>query len=132
LQPFAASGVPSAAALAHELAGLVPALQRAVESPSDKTTFLGRLEANASHLVQITPAEAPVGNAPSAVVARIEADASRTDIAAARADIAALPDSAKPIVADWLQKSKARVAAFEASGQIAAEALAASSKPASQ
>lgn len=132
LEPFAASGVPSAAALARELSSLVPALQHAVEAPAESTTFLGRLEANARHLVRITPAEAPSGNAPSAVVARLEVDAARADIGAAQADVAALPDSAKPVVADWLEKAKARQAALEASRHIAADALAALSKPAPQ
>jgi hypothetical protein len=132
LEPFAAAGVPSAAALGHELATLVPALRRSVEAPSENATFLGRLEANASHLVRITPAQAPAGNAPSVVVARIDADAAHADIGAAQADIAALPDSAQPVVADWLAKAKARQAALEASRRIAADALAALSKPAPQ
>lgn len=132
LEPFAASGVPSAAALAQELGKLVPALQRAVEPPSDHSTFLGRLEANARQLVQITPVQAPAGDAPTAVVARIEEDATRSDISAAQANIAELPNAAKPIVADWLEKATARQAALEASRHIAADALAALSKPASQ
>lgn len=132
LEPFAATGVPGTAALGRELAAVVPALQRAVEAPAERTTFIGRLEANARHLVRITPAQAPAGNAPSAVVARIEVDASRADIAAAMTDIAALPDSAKPIVRDWFEKANARQAVLEASRHIAAEALAALSRPASQ
>ncbi|HEX3938245.1 MAG TPA: hypothetical protein VHX43_12140 [Xanthobacteraceae bacterium] len=132
LDPLAASGVPSAAALSQELTDLVPALQRAVEPSSGATTLLGRLEANARHLVQITPVEAPAGNAPSAVIDRIDTDASRADIAAALTDIAALPASAKPVVAQWAVKAKTRQAALQASRQISADALAAFSKPASQ
>jgi hypothetical protein len=132
LEPFAASGVPSAAALADEFGRLVPALRRATETSSGATTILGRLEANARHLIRVTPVDAPAGNAPAAVVARIEADASHADIAAALNDVAALPDSAKPLVATWVEKAKARQAALEASRQITADALAALSKPASQ
>ncbi len=132
LEASAASGVPSAAALSQELAALVPALQHAVEPSSGATTLLGRLEANARHLVRITPVQAPAGNAPSAVIDRIDADASRADIAAALNDIAALPDSAKPVVAQWADKAKTRQAALQASRQISADALAALSKPASQ
>ncbi len=137
LEPSAAPGVASAAALAQELTNLVPALQHAVdtstgETSSGATTILGRLEANARHLVRITPVTAPAGNTPAAVVARIEADAARADIAAAQSDIAALPDSAKPLAVGWLAKAKARDAALDASRQITADALAALSKPASQ
>ena len=132
LAPFAANGVPSAAALAHQLVALTPDLQRAAEPSSDESTFLGRLEAHAQQLVRITPVEAPAGNEPSAVVARIEVDAAHADIAAALADIDALPDSAKPLAADWIAKAKAREAARAAARQIAAAALAGLSKPASQ
>ena len=95
LQPFAANGVPTAAALAHELAALTPDLRRASETSSGGSTFLERLEAHAQHLVSITPVDAPAGNEPSAVIARIEVDAAHADIAAALTDIAALPDDGK-------------------------------------
>jgi len=132
LEPFAATGVPGAAVLAHELATLTPDLRRASDAASGASTFLQRLEANAQHLVRVTPIDAPAGNEPSAVMARIEADAARADIAAALTDVAALPDSAKPLAAGWVEKAKARAAAIAAARQIAAGALAGLSKPASQ
>lgn len=132
LAPFAASGVPTPAALAHDLAALMPDLRRASETSSGGSTFLERLEAHAQHLVSITPVDAPAGNEPSAVIAQIEVDAEHADIAAALSDIAALPETAKPRAADWAGKAKAREAAIAASRQIAAAALANLSKPASQ
>jgi hypothetical protein len=132
LEPFAATGVPRSAALAHELAALVPDLRRASETSSGAAGFLGRLEANAQHLVRVTPVDTPAGNEPSAVIARIEADAARADIATALTDIAALPDAARPLAAGWVEKAKAREAAIAASRRIAAAALAGLSKPASQ
>jgi hypothetical protein len=132
LAPYAASGVPSAAALAHELAALTPALQRAADTAGGEASFLGRLENSAQRLVRITPVDAPVGNDPPAVIARIAIDAARADIAAALADIAALPDPAKPVAADWVKTAEARDAAVTASRQIAAAALAGLSKPAAQ
>ena len=102
LEPFAAAGVPTPAALAHELAALTPDLRRAAETSSGGSTFLERLEAHAQHLVSITPVNAPAGNEPSAVIARIEGDAEHADIAAALTDIAALPEAAKPLAADWV------------------------------
>jgi hypothetical protein len=132
LEPFAADGLPSATALAHEVSGLVPALQRASDVTPGATTFLGRIEANAQRLVRITPVDAPVGNEPSAVIARINIDAARADIAAALTHIAALPDSTKPLTADWVKKAEAREAAMVASRKIAGDALAALGKPAAQ
>lgn len=129
LEPFAASGVPSTAALAHELDALAPALQQASEPESGDATFLGRLKANAVKLVRVTPAGAPAGNDPAAVLARIRFDAAHGDIAAALAAIDALPDSAKSLAAAWGKKAAACEAALAASRQIASDALTALAKP---
>jgi hypothetical protein len=132
LEPFAASGVPSAAALARELDALTPALQQASEPEPSDATFLGRLKANAEKLVRITPAGTPAGNDPAAVLARIRFDAAHGDIAAALTAIDALPDSAKSLTAAWSKKAAAREAALAASRQIAADALAALATPAAR
>jgi hypothetical protein len=129
LEPFAASGVPGAAALAHELASLIPALRQAAEPASSNSSFLSRLESNAQHLVRITPVDAPPGDDPASVVTRIDVDAAHADIAAALVDIAKLPDAAKPLAAAWVEKAQARNAAIAASRKLAADALAALSKP---
>jgi hypothetical protein len=128
LEPFAAAGVPAAGALAHELASLTPALQRATEPAASNSSFLGRLENNAQRLVRITPVDAPPGDDPSSVATRISVDAAHADIAAALADIAKLPDAAKPLAAAWAEKAQARNAAIAASKKLAADALAALSK----
>ena len=125
LEPFAGSGIPSAAALARELEALAPALQDASEPQSSNTTFVERLKNNAQKLVRITPLNAPAGNDPQAVVDRIRLDAAHADIGAALADINALPDAAKPLAVAFIKKAAARGAALAASRQIAAEALAA-------
>jgi hypothetical protein len=129
LEPFAAAGVPAARALAHELASLAPALQQAAEPAASNSSFLSRLESNAQHLVRITPVDAPPGDDPASVVTRINVDATHADIAAALADTAKLPDAAKPLVAAWVEKAQARNAAIAASKKLAADALAALSKP---
>lgn len=129
LEAFAASGVPSAASLARELAALVPALQDASEPRAGEATFVDRLKNNAQKLVRITPLNAPAGNDPQAVVDRIRLDATHADIAAARADLNALPDAAKPLAELWSKKAAARDAALAASRKIAADALAALVQP---
>jgi hypothetical protein len=132
LEQFAATGVPSAAALGHELATLLPALQRAAVPATNNESFLGRLEANAHQLVRITPVEAPPGDDPASVIERIGVEAARADIAAALADIAKLPPAAQPAAAAWTQKATARDAAIAAARQISANALAALGKPSPQ
>jgi hypothetical protein len=129
LEAFAAAGVPGARPLAHELASLIPALRQAAEPASSDSSFLSRLESNAQHLVRITPVDAPPGDDPASVVTRIDVDAAHADIAATLADIAKLPDAAKPLAAAWVEKAQARNAAIAASRKLAADALAALSKP---
>lgn len=124
LEPFATSGVPTAGELARELAQLTPALLKASETASSDGSFLGRLENNAKNLVRITPAGIPAGDDPASVIARLDADAARADIAAALADLARLPQSAKTLAEPWLAKANARDAAIAASRRIAADALA--------
>ena len=134
-QPFAAQGVPSAAQLGRELAALMPALYRAAEAEPNNNSFLARLESHAQKLVRITPvgtSAAPAGDDPASVIARINAAAARGDSAAALADIAKLPDAARALADDWVKKAQAREAAIAASRRIAADALAALSKPVSQ
>jgi hypothetical protein len=121
--------------LGRELAGLLPALQRASEPEASNGSLLGRLEAHAQRLVRIAPidaAAAPAGDDPSSLIARINSDAVHGDIAAALADVARLPDAAHTLAASWVKKAEAREAAIAASRRIAADALAALSKPASQ
>ncbi len=132
LAPFAADGVPSAAALAHEFAVLTPSLLQASGAAPRESSFLGRLETHAQKLVRITPIEAPAGDDPSSVIARINIDAARGDIAAALAGVARLPESARTLAASWLKKAEAREAAIAASRRIAADALAAIGRPAPQ
>jgi len=133
LEPFAAAGVPSAAALAQELTMLTPALRQAsgAPGPSDNS-FVARIESNAQKLVRVTPIDAPTGDDPASVIARISADAARGDIAGALADIARLPPNVRALAVPWVQKADARNAALAASRRIAAAALAALDKPASQ
>ncbi len=132
LEPFAATGLPPADALAHELAALVPALRQAADTSSGGTTFLGKLKANVQNLVEFTPAQPPPGNDPASVITRIDIDADRADIDGALNDIAALPDRAKALTADWAKRAQARETAIAASRNISADALAALSKPAAQ
>jgi hypothetical protein len=132
LEPFAADGVPSVAVLARELTALTPALVRASGAAPSEDSFLGKLQANAQKLVRVSPVDAPPGDDAGAIIARIDVDARRNDIAAALAEIARLPDAARALAAPWVKKAETREAAIAASRRLAADALAALSKPAQQ
>jgi hypothetical protein len=122
LDRFAKSGVPSKAALARELQALIPALMKSAGTQKTPDGFFARLQANAGSLVRISPVDAPEGDMPADVLARIEVDAAHEDIAAALADLEKLPASARAPAQDWIEKAKARQAALAAARKFAADA----------
>jgi hypothetical protein len=128
LDGFAASGVPSANALARELLTLVPKLSPPLQQNS--TTGSGiveRLQAGAAKLVRIERTETS-GNDRGAVVARVTAAALHNDLAEARRELNTLAPADRAAAQAWLDKADARDAALAASRQFATEAMAALAK----
>jgi hypothetical protein len=129
LEPFAAAGVPSNAALGQELAALVrPLLQANETAPpaSSSGSYLEKLQAHAEKLVRIRPVnEEPRGDDRAAMLSRIEQRASRGDIAGARAELAKLQAEALAPLQSWIGKADARAKALEASRKLSADAFAA-------
>src|SRR5262245_49630196 len=123
LAPYAASGVPSAAALAQELRVSIPALAKASEAQASSGDFLERLQANASKLVRIRPVGAPAGDDTSAVLARIEVETAHADIEGALADLGKLDPATRALVRDWTAKAQSRQAALTAARQFAADTM---------
>jgi hypothetical protein len=130
LAPFAASGVPSAAALARELSALVPELRRAADGGPREGGLLDRLQANAERLVRVRPVGEVAGDDPAAVIARVDADAARTDVSGALAELQKLPPAVRAPAEGWIGKAQARVPAIDAAQKFAAAALAVLGKPA--
>jgi hypothetical protein len=128
LEPFAASGVPTAAALTRELSALMPSLLAAAGPTPRDGSFLEKLQANAARLVRIRPLEESPGSDPAAVVARVGVKASKADLAGALAELADLPPAARAPAGAWMEKAQARSAAVEAGRELAANALAELSK----
>ena len=125
LDAFAATGAPSQAALAQELAGLMPAITRAAEpgGSAAEGNFMQRLRARASEFVQIRPVGDAAGDDPAAIVARLNNEIARQDIAGAVADLAKLPAAAKAPAAGFIAKVQARAVAITAAQRVAADAL---------
>jgi hypothetical protein len=124
LEPFAASGVPSADALGRELAALAPSLRPAPAAPPAREGFLQRLQVNAEKLVRLNPAAEVAGDDAAAVVSRVEARAAAGDLPAALAELGKLPPAARATAEPWIKKAQARAAALEASRRLAAASLA--------
>jgi len=122
LEPFAATGIPSPAALAQELHNLLPAMVNLAGAQAPQGGFLERLQANAGKLVRIRPVDAPPGDDPLAVLSRIENDVAKSDVAAALADLGKLPNPIRAPAQDWISKAQAREGALKAARQYAAAA----------
>jgi hypothetical protein len=84
--------------------------------------FLERLQANAGSLVHIRPVNAPAGDQPSDVLARLEVAAANADITGALADLAKLPAAARAPAQAWIAKAKARQKTLTAAHAFAADA----------
>jgi hypothetical protein len=123
LEPFAASGVPTSAALARELAALAPSLRPAASAPA-REGFLERLQVNAEKLVRVRPTEEVAGSDAAAIASRVETKAAQEDIAGAQAELAKLSTTARAPAEAWLKQAQARTAALDASRRLAADALA--------
>jgi len=121
LSPFAASGVPSAQVLAQELRALLPAMLKVSGAQAPQGGFLERLQANAGKLVRIRPLDAPPGDDASAVLARIEIDAAKADIAGALIDLGKLAVATRAPAQAWIEKAKSRQVALTAASQYAAD-----------
>jgi hypothetical protein len=119
LEPFAQSGIPSAAALARQLSALAPSLQ---PSPP-REGVLARLQENAEKLVRIRRVDEPAGSDAAAIVARAEGKASRSDIAGAVSELTQLPPDARAPAEAWIRSAQARSAAIDASRRLAADAM---------
>jgi len=123
LEPFAASGVPTSAALARELAVLAPSLRPPASAPA-REGFLERLQVNAEKLVRVRPTDEVAGSDAAAIASRVETKAAQEDIAGAQAELAKLSTTARAPAEAWLKQAQARTAALDASRRLAADALA--------
>jgi hypothetical protein len=65
--------------------------------------------------------DAPPGDEPSAVLARVEIAAAHADVAAALTDLGKLAIATRAPAQDWIAKAQARQAALAAARQFAVE-----------
>jgi len=127
LEPFAASGLPSLAALGTELAGLVPKAPPRAEPARQEGGWMERLQSTFSRLVRVRPAD---DAAPAAgVYAPVQAAVARGDIAAALAAAQGLPEAQRAPIEPWIKKAQARQAALTGVRELSRESLGALAAP---
>jgi hypothetical protein len=129
LAGFAAAGLPSADALARELASLEPSLIRAAAEVPPESGFLQKLQAHAERLVRIRPVEEAAGDDPATILARAQIKAGRGDVPGALTELGTLPATVRAPAQAWIDQAQARTAAIAASRAFAAETLAALAMP---
>jgi hypothetical protein len=123
LEPLAASGAPTAAALQQEFRPLAERIVRDTRGEAD--TLAERLLRMADRVVTVRAIDDPASNAVPAVVTRIENALARGALADAAAAWDSLPEPARQMSAAWGQRLKARVAAEQAARAIASDSVAA-------
>jgi hypothetical protein len=103
------------------LRDVLPQMQK-IAAPRAQVSgsFLDRLEANAGRLVRVSPVNAPSGDLPADVLARLEVETAHNDIDAAATDIGKLPAAAQAPAKDWLARVTARQDALAAANDLAA------------
>jgi hypothetical protein len=126
LEPFAAAGVPSPAALARELSALIVAARKPPPGSPQTGESAGwweRLQASAAKLVRVRPADAPPTLDPADALARIQASAARGDLSAALAEAAKLPAPARAPIEPWIKRAEARGQALAAARELFSDGL---------
>ncbi len=123
LKPFADTGVPSAAALARELAPLLPAARAAAEAPPPAGGFFARLQSNAERLIRVRPIGQVPGDEPGEVLARLDAKATQGDIAGALAESGKLSAAVRAPLDPWIKRAELRAAALAAAATLATRSL---------
>jgi hypothetical protein len=131
LDGFAATGVPTQAALSRELLTIIPKLSRPAAKEDEPTdgNLVDRLKAGAASLVRIERTDG-VGNDPGAIVARATTAALHNDSDQAKRELNTLAPADRAPAQGWIEKADARDAALSASHQFAADAMAALARPA--
>jgi hypothetical protein len=129
LEPFAATGVPRAVALARELSQLTGAILGAAGNAPRDGGIIERLQQNAERLVRVRPINEAPGDDAATVIARAEVKAAHGDIAAALSELSQLPAPARAPAQGWIRRAEAQVAALAAARGIAESAVGALAAP---
>jgi hypothetical protein len=121
LEPFAASGAPTAAALAQSFKPLSADILR--DERATAGSWTDRLWRMADRIVTIRPVDQPGSTSVPSLVARIDQALARGDVAEAATAWQALPEPARRISEQWGLLVKNRAAAEKAASAIASDAL---------
>ncbi len=123
LEPLAASGAPTVAALRQDFGPLSERIERTARGEAEGV--VDRLLRMTDKVVSVRSLGDPNSNAVPDLLARIENALDRGALRDAAAAWDALPEASRRVGEDWGRRLKARVAAEEAARGIASDAIAA-------
>ncbi|MEX0954560.1 MAG: mitofilin family membrane protein [Rhizobiaceae bacterium] len=123
LRELAATGVPTAAAIATETDAAARRIIVAARPDNADASLFERLWASAESLIAVRPIGSVEGDDVPAVVARMEAAIKNGDYAGAIAEYEMLPDAARAAGADFIAGVKARQTTDELVAKVLADAL---------
>jgi hypothetical protein len=123
LREYAATGVPTAAAIVAETDEVANRIIDAARPDNTSAGLFERLWASAESLITVRPIGEVEGDDVPAIVARMEAAIKNGDYPAAISEYEALPDEAKAAGGDFIAKVRARQAADELVSKVLADAL---------
>ena len=132
LQPLAASGVPSLAALAARFPGAARASLDAERVDAADGNFFARLWAGLTRLVSVRRVVTVEGNTTQDRLARAQADLDNGDSAGAVMEVQGVTGAAATSIAPWLMDAQARLAADRAVAEMNARIVAALAAPSPQ
>ncbi|QKV19889.1 COG4223 family protein [Oricola thermophila] len=108
LRDYAASGVPTVAALVERFPAVANSIVDATQGVDEDAGIAERLMASARSLVKVRPVGEVEGEEPGAIAARMEVALSRGDLDAVVAEWEKLPEGPKAASADFMADVRAR------------------------
>ncbi len=125
LQPYAAGGLPTQAALTAEFAEISEAMRDRYKVAADEEAgAVNRLLKGAFSIVEVRPAEPLEGTDPPAIRSRIQASLAAGNLTTAMSEWETLPDDDKTISQAWAEKAKAIALSRKLADTVRASALA--------
>lgn len=127
LEPFAATGVPTAATLSRELLALLPQLAPKPDAAPAAGGILQRLQQSALKLVRVRRIDDAQSDD---LLSRVKDAAQREDLAEAKRLLRTLPESERVLAQPWIDKADARDEALAAASRYAQDAMSVLPRPA--
>jgi hypothetical protein len=123
LKQFAATGVPSRAALLADFPAVADKILAAVNTGDPNQSLTDRLMASAFSAIKVRPVGEVEGDTPEAKVARMEAKLTNGDLKGAESEWQALPKAGKEASADYQKSLSARIRVEELVGSTLSRAV---------